>query len=376
MEKVEAELLFEKYRSGKASAQEISKLLAWIQQFEQQGDVKFSQEELELVQQALAKQLPLKDKENTTTPWFKVVAVAASIFFVFLISYLLYQSSPKTNQNQQVKINDVMPGTNQATLTLADGRKILLTKYLKGNIAHQGEVSVEIDSNSSVRYHLDHTATSKSEKISYNTLTTKRGEQSPFPLVLSDGTKVWLNASSSLVFPANFSGSKREVQLNGEAYFEVAHLANVPFLVKSGNQVVQDIGTAFMISSYLDEPYIKTTLVEGAAKVNANGTSKMLKPGQQTQVDEQQVLLRQADVESETAWMKDKFIFRNEELPSIMRKLSRWYNIKVIYKADASHIVLGGGFSKERNISKVLKALEETGAVKFTIDGNTITVNP
>lgn len=375
MQKLEAEILLEKYKSGEASEEEITKLLLWIQHFEQVGDLNLTAEDLEKVQHDLENRLPvLMTHQDFKIGWTKLVAAASVILFLFSGLYLIFQRNNKLPQQNVTKINDVNPGVNQATLTLANGKKIVLTQDLKGKIAQQGEVSINVDANSSIIYSADDNESAQHNKITYNTLSTKRGEQSPFPLTLADGTKVWLNAASSLVFPTKFSGNKREVELNGEAYFEVAHDTKRTFLVKSGNQIVQDIGTAFNISSYQDESHIKTTLVEGIAKVHANGTSRTLKPGEKTLVDQSKMLVEKADIESETAWLNGEFIFRDEKLRDVMLKLSRWYNINVVYDYDPQNVILGGGFSKNRNISKVLHAFEQTGVVKFKIDGNTITV--
>lgn len=303
---------------------------------------------------------------------WKRIAVAASILLLLsTASYLLFQN----NVSKRVLVannepQDIAPGRNQATLTLANGKKIILSRGLSGQLAQEGDTKILINNSSEVVYK----ASEKAEKVGYNTLSTAKGEVSPFPLVLPDGTKVWLNAESSITFPTAFVDSKRYVEITGEAYFEVAHNAAKTFTVKAGNQMVEDIGTAFNINSYSDEPNIKTTLIEGAAKVIANGTSKTLNPGQRTVVSPKLFLLQTTDSEAETAWMAGKFIFNDEELHSVMRQLARWYKIEVFYEYNPENVLLGGGFSKSRNISKVLKAFEQTGAVKFKIKGKVVHV--
>jgi transmembrane sensor len=203
-------------------------------------------------------------------------------------------------------------------------------------------------------------------------MSTSVGEASPYPLVLADGTKVWLNSKSSIKFPTAFTGDKRQVEITGEAYFEVVHNAKNPFTVKAGNQTVEDIGTAFNINSYTDEPHIKTTLVRGSAKVSAYGIAKILEPGQHTLVTSNSIVLQNADNEAETAWINNKFVFHSEELHSAMRQLCRWYNIKVIYDYNPKNVFLGGRFSNSIDINKLLKAFEQTGAVKFSIEDHEV----
>lgn len=316
-----------------------------------------------------------EDKTNFSAPaktrwlWPQMIA-AASVLLMVLGSYaVLHQAAP---QKRIVRIpqQSIVPGRHQATLTLANGQKIMLSKGLSGKLAQQGNIQINVTPGSELVYN----GSGVNADVQYNTLSTTIGEQSPYPLVLGDGTKVWLNSNSSITFPTAFNSNIRQVKITGEAYFEVAHNSSNPFTVKAGNQTVEDIGTAFNINSYDDEPAIRTTLVKGSAKVSANGANKILKPGQQSLVNRSSMSLKTTDTEAETAWLTGKFVFQNEELHSVMRQLARWYKIDVIYDDDPNNIVLGGGFSKSRNISQVLKAFEQTGAVRFTIKGNEVRV--
>ncbi|SDS72880.1 FecR family protein [Mucilaginibacter mallensis] len=305
---------------------------------------------------------------KTRTLWPRIAAAASILLAISAGSYFMLHKPSPPRRIAQIQSQEIVPGRNQATLTLANGQKIILSKGLSGKLAQQGNTQINVNSASEVVY----THSGSKSEVQYNTLSTAVGEASPYPLVLPDGTKVWLNSKSSITFPTVFTGSKRHVEITGEVYFEVKHNASNPFTVKAGNQTVEDIGTAFNINSYGDEPTIKTTLVEGSAKVIANGTEKLLQPGQHTLVTQQSFQIQTADSEAETAWMSGRFIFHDEELHTAMRQLARWYNINVIYDYNPKNILLGGGFSKSRNINKVLNAFEQTGAVKFKIEGHTV----
>lgn len=305
---------------------------------------------------------------KTRTLWPQIAAAASILLTIAAGGYLMLHQPATPVKTVQNQVDVIGPGTNQATLILANGQKILLSKGLSGKLAQQGNTQIQVNGASEVVY----TQSGATTEIQYNTLSTAAGEVSPYPLVLADGTKVWLNSKSSVTFPTAFAGPKRQVEITGEAYFEVAHNAAKTFTVKAGNQIVEDIGTAFNINSYGDEPIIKTTLIEGSARVVANGSAKVLMPGQRTLVSGNSILLQTADSEAETAWMSGKFIFHDEELHSVMRQLARWYKIDVIYDYNPPNILLGGGFSKARDIAKVLKALEQTGAVKFNIQGHSV----
>lgn len=300
--------------------------------------------------------------------WPRVVAAASILLMISVGGYFIVHQLTPPKQLVQIRPQEIAPGRNQATLTLANGQKIVLVKGLSGKLAQQGNTQINVKGTRGIIY----TQSGANELVQYNTLSTAKGEISPYPLVLADGTKVWLNAQSSIAFPTTFTGVKRHVEITGEAYFEVAHHLNNPFTVKAGNQTVEDIGTAFNINSYGDEPTIRTTLTEGSAKVMANGNVKVLMPGQRTLVTSNSFLLQTADSEAETAWMNGRFIFHDEDLHSAMRQLARWYKIDVIYDYNPQNVLLGGGFSKSRNITKVLKAFEQTGAVKFKIEGHTV----
>jgi transmembrane sensor len=299
------------------------------------------------------------------------VAVAASILLVLSAgAYFMLHKAPLLQQI--AGRNDIAPGHNQATLTLANGQKIVLTKNLTGKLAEQGNVTVGIDAEKGITYttsdQSDHTLTT----MSYNTLTTKRGEASPYPLVLPDGTKVWLNAASSVTFPTAFYGKTREVTVTGEALFEVTHNRKQPFSVKTNNQLIEDIGTTFDVNAYEDEPVAKTTLVEGSVRVNGK---TILKPGEQSELSGGNLIVSKVDVRDVIAWREGSFRFNAVKLGDILRQAARWYDVDVVYENEAlkqkTFGVIGNRFAK---ISGLLHALEVTGEVKFKVEGRKITV--
>jgi transmembrane sensor len=192
---------------------------------------------------------------------------------------------------------------------------------------------------------------------------------------LPDGTIVWLNAASSLKFPTSFAGSKRQVELTGEAYFEVTENKSMPFEVLTGETSVSVLGTHFNINAYADEASINTTLLEGAVKVHTGQAAKLLKPGQQSVfVNATGALsIQPADVDQAIAWKRGFFEFDNTDLQTIMRQISRWYDVDIVYQIQGSKALFGGGISRKLNLSEVLHLLEASG-VYFKVENRKVTV--
>jgi transmembrane sensor len=358
--------LVKKFTDGSATNDELEVFINLVNEgkFDKQL-IEAMDKEADIIQKVDPKVYAI-DKSKTL---LRRLAIAASIIFAISAgAYIFFSKRVTTQQVVQIQKKEIVPGSNQATLTLANGQKIILSRGLSGKVAQQGNTQIKVNKENEVVYSQEGGTTA----VLYNTLSTAIGEASPYPLVLADGTKVWLNSESTIKFPTAFTGANRQVEITGEAYFEVVHNASNPFIVKVGNQTVEDIGTAFNINSYHDEPNIKTTLTQGSAKVSANGLAKILQPGQHTLVTPQSILLQTADSDAETAWIKNMFVFHDEELHSAMRQLSRWYNIDVVYNYNPKNVLLGGRFSKSRNINKLLKAFEQTGAVKFKIEGRAV----
>lgn len=296
-------------------------------------------------------------------------AAAAAVIFVLAVS-LLYNRATLDLEN--VIANDIAPGGNKATLILANGKRINLTDANNGSIASQYGIKIIKAKNGQLIYEVSGTG-SESSLTSYNTIETPFGGQ--YQVNLSDGTKVWLNAGSSLRYPLKFSGHTREVQLLGEGYFEVAHNNEMPFNVKSGKQTIEVLGTHFNVMAYTDEKAIKTSLLEGSVSVHYGLGQVQLVPGQQAQFLNDKVnIVGDADMEEVTAWKNGYFKF-NEDLVGIMNKISRWYGVKVIYqmKPDPA-LTYSGKISRARNISAILKIIAFDGDVHFRVNGKIVYV--
>jgi ferric-dicitrate binding protein FerR (iron transport regulator) len=218
----------------------------------------------------------------------------------------------------------------------------------------------------------------QSEKsVTYNTMTTPRGGQ--YHLVLSDGTQVWLNAASSIRYPTAFNGPEREVEITGEAYFEVATNAIKPFRVVSTGQLVEVLGTHFNISAYADDPIMKTTLITGSIRLGVAKQTAVLKPGQQgffSRDTKGQLKVKTADLDEVMASKNGYFIFNNENIESIMQKISRWYDVDVSYQGNMKGKESVGAVSRFKDVSEVLRKLEATGIIHFKVEGRKIVVMP
>jgi transmembrane sensor len=305
------------------------------------------------------------------------IAIAAAVLFVLSFGAYFYYDAYRHQPTNDYAKHDLPPGTNSATLTLGNGRKIRLTDALNGELAKETGIRVIKNKEGQIIYEVSSSATLNSDKEKiYNTLSTANGEV--YQIVLPDKTVVWLNAASSLRYPVTFYGLKeREVTLEGEAYFEIAHQATQPFKVYSNGQVVEDLGTAFNVNSYSDESNTRTTLVEGRVEVTSKLKQEVvLKPGQQSINSANSMFVIQADLEEATAWKNGDFNFKKgDDFQSAMRKIGRWYNVSIVYDvAPPANIDLGGWVSRKNNISKVLNLIESAVDVKLKLEGRRITV--
>lgn len=294
-----------------------------------------------------------------------VLAAAGGGYYTWMAS----RSQPATAMVQEQ--HDIMPGGDKAVLTLADGSTIALDSMGNAQIARQGGTAIVKAAGGKISYN----ATNKSKQVLYNKISTPRGGQ--FQITLPDGTQVWLNAQSSLRFPTAFDGDNRTVELTGEAYFEVQKDAAQPFIVKVGEMQIDVLGTSFDVMAYPDEKNIQTTLVEGAVKVIAGEQVFQLAPGQQTQLQKNGKLdvISIADIESITAWKNGYFKFNHSDLQSVMRQLSRWYEIDVNFQGPIPDFRFVGELKRKASLSTNLKILSYS-QVHFEVDGNTINVTP
>lgn len=331
---------------------------------------------------------PLKSKRLML--W---LSISAAAILIFAVTFGVFNSSRQSRNeiNQVVELvkplnkplykNDIRPGGNKAYLTLSDGSEIILDNVSNGALARQGAAQITKLDSGQLSYNLKAIPKLSSNIISYNTLTTPRGGQ--YRIILSDGTVVWLNALTSLRFPIAFAGKERRVEVKGEAYFEVAKNAAMPFIVKAGSSEIKVLGTHFNVMAYADDKLIKTTLLEGRVEVSSDKHSSsekkdsfvVLEPGQQAQLDRSnKIKVMDADLEEAIAWKNGNFIFNNENLESILAKISRWYDVNVVYQIDPENKTFSGKISRSQNISEVLNMFELTETIHFKIAGKTITV--
>lgn len=311
---------------------------------------------------------------------YRLWMAAAAILLMMLGAGLIFFKSERLQSiktNIAYKKQDILPGGNKAILTLPSGERVVLTDSTVNQLANQTGGSIIKAANGILVYKANSLAeNSETGEAIFNTISTPRGGQ--YQVILPDGTHVWLNAVSSLKFPAAFKGGKRLVELNGEAYFEVAKNKEMPFIVHTENQEVEVLGTHFNINSYADEASTKTTLLEGSVKVTAKGNQKVLTPGDQAQINKntKEIKVMPVSLEEAVAWKNGYFVFNDEKLESIMHRVSRWYDVDYEFEGKQGNLSFLGVIERTKNISSLLKVLESTGNVHFKIEGRKIIVMP
>lgn len=383
-----AKELLDKYHSGTITDEELAILESWYnQQANENVQVKLSDEEIEedLLKistdiHALKNEASYKHMGRGKRFWF--VAASILIVFTFGLSYLIF--NPKTNQSNleisnsasKIKNKDaIIPGDKRAILTLDDNTQIVLDDIEAGDIKSINNVKISKTATGQLIYDISANQ-NQNTPVTYNTISTPAGGE--YQVKLSDGTLVILNAKSSIKFPTVFSGNDRRVEISGEVYFDVSYNSQKPFFVEAGGQTVKVLGTQFNINSYSKEKGIKTTLIEGSVLVKSNlkNLSKVLKPGQESILDQQhsQFSVSTVDIESAVAWKNGFFIFDNEELEDIMNHIARWYDVEIEYNNINKTTQFGGAISRYRKLEDVLNLLELTDKVKFKIQGRRIIV--
>jgi transmembrane sensor len=317
----------------------------------------------------------VKSKHVFAISWTQVAVAACIILFISSIAYWLFLT-PATHKLiatanvTDVKQAPIRPGGNHAILTTADGRTIVLDSIENGNI---------VNGNSKIKKHgamlvFGALKTLKEGSVvTYNTLSTPRGGQ--YQLVLPDGSKVWLNASSSIHFPTAFVGKERNVELTGEAYFEIAKNKEKPFHVNVNGMQVEVLGTHFNVNAYEDEGAIKTSLLEGSVKIKRGAVSGLLKPGQQgvLKKNSNNLEIKSADMNEVIAWKNGLFQFDGADIKTIMREIGRWYDVEIEYAGTVPDRRFEGKISRDAQLSDVLKILELSN-MKFSVQGKRIVV--
>jgi ferric-dicitrate binding protein FerR (iron transport regulator) len=299
---------------------------------------------------------------------------AAAIIIMVLLSAGIYMSHSSGDaalpaplvRNPAFK-NDVLPGSNKAVLVLSNGKTIVLDSARQGMLAEQGSATI-----SNVSGGLTYASAGSGNALLFNTLKTGRGEQ--YPVTLSDGSRVWLNAASSLRYPVAFGGNERKVELSGEAYFEVTKDVARPFRVVANNTLTEVLGTHFNINAYPDERYTKTTLLEGAVKLN---NTMLLKPGQEsvTEKNGTSTLITDADLEQAVAWKNGLFQFKSSDIGTVLRQIEKWYDIKIEFEGNKTTDKFTGKIDRRHTLTELLTILEYS-KVHFKLEGKKLTVLP
>ena len=309
------------------------------------------------------------------TPFKKLIAVAAAIL-LFITIGIIFRNNLVKEQISANNINrgKITPGGNKAVLTLANGSQIVLENAKKGVLANQQNSIINKTADGKLVYDASQQQQDNKELQSgYNTVSTPNGGQ--YQVVLPDGTRVWLNAASSLKFPVAFTGKQRDVELSGEGYFEVAKNKAMPFRVTVNHSTVEVLGTHFNIMGYADEKSTNTTLLEGSVKIISGNKQKLIVPGEQARVNGE-IAVAKVNVGQVVEWKNGNFNFSHENIETIMRKVARWYDVSIQYQGTMTHEGFVGTVPRSENISEVLSALELTGLVHFKIIERRVIVMP
>lgn len=313
-------------------------------------------------------------RQRKTTARLWAAGIAASLLIGIIVFYSL-SPSPETTYTHTISITDtIVPGGNKATLTMAGGQTVDLSVAQNGIVVGE-ELTYEDGS-------LVFAGSATEPGPADLQLTTPKG--GTYQVTLSDGTKVWLNAASKLTYPSRFMGAERVIELDGEAYFEVAPMrknrnttsGKIPFFVKTKNQTVQVLGTQFNVSAYADEQETKTTLVEGSVQIVnlKSNVANTLAPGKQSIIRGRQTAIKDVETEAYTAWKDGYFAFPDEHISHVMTTIARWYDIEIAYEGDMTNKYFGGTISRFEDFKTLLKTIELTGSVRFKIEGRRVIV--
>lgn len=380
---MQAKELLEKYKAGQCTSEEKAIVETWYLSLDQEHGTALSQEALEAATARIGNRLPLIQAPAQTTRLWPKITAAASVVLILASGLYFYQSGrtlPAKQHTIQAKTkttkNDILPGRNRATLTLADGKEINLDDAGAGELAEEAGIKITKTTDGQLVY----TVPAQKQGIGttespINTITTPKGGQ--YQVNLPDGTHVWLNAASSLKYPAVFGDTERKVTLSGEAYFEVAKtIPAKSFQVYTDKQQITVLGTHFNVNAYTDEKDIKTTLLEGAVQVKSLTSAvpeMILKPGQQSSLESGYLKLNLVNTEDVVAWKNGMFRFKDADLQTVMRSISRWYDVTVEYEGKLPGKTFTGEIHRNINLSAVLDILSFYH-VRFRTEGKRIIV--
>jgi transmembrane sensor len=327
------------------------------------NDLSTFDERVELIFSRITEHTQPEPKKQKLRKWLPYAAAVVVLLGVSLFFGRQHTDNPTPTQTVQV-LKDLAPGGKRATLTFADGKKILLDSAHSGQIAELDGIRISKTVDGQLVYEINAEGT----QTQTNRINIPRGGE--YQLLLPDGTKVRLNASTTLEYPTRFTGKERSVKLTGEAYFEVAKDVKHPFIVETYQQKIQVLGTHFNVNTYQNERTI-TTLEEGSVKVSGSGDAKVLKPGQQSILFNGSLIVSNADMESALAWKNGLMLFKQTPLKTVLEEISRWYDVDVVYNGTPPVKTLSGGINRSWNLSATLRILTLTGVkTKLISEGN------
>ncbi len=362
------EELIEQYHTGQITQ---SQLEQGIQTYWDRMD--FGSDELKVYSrpemlEAILDKGKRKDTEVHKLQWWKYAAAAIFIAVMVFTGKQLLNNQKETNAIT-AKADIKPPVTNRAMITLANGKTVYLDSAANGNLASIGKMELVKLADGKIIYK------GSTQVVEYNTLTNPRGSK-VIDITLSDGSRIWLNAGSSLTYPTAFTGDKRKLTIKGEGYFQVAHDDKIPFIASAKGTDVQVYGTEFNIKAYDDDADIKVTLLQGSVSVTHNSQRQMIKPGQQAIVKENIEIKTNVDTEEVTAWKNGYFSFHAQSVSEILKTAARWYDVEVVMETNNKEGFTILNANRDLPISKLLKSMETSGGVHFEIDGKKVIVKP
>jgi len=379
----EIQILIDKYLSGEASQEERMTVEHWYENVSG-PDGEFSEQRLQALKtdmhHAVFSQLnkealvvPLKASRRLP----RYISWAAAVLVIgFGLGFYFYSNESSRSHELAVHLpNDIAPGGNKATLTLADGSTLVLDSAGNGQLGNQAGVAISKNEDGLLSYRADQANTEQT--LVYNTISIPRGGK--YRVILADGTKIWLNSATTLKYPTEFAGDERKVELSGEAYFEVAKNPAKPFKVMSDGQTVEVLGTHFNINAYADEEHTSSTLLEGSIRISSGSQVAVLKPGQQSitkpGLENNKAIQVSTNINTAEviAWKDDLFQFEDANIKTVMNQIGRWYDVDVVYGNKIPEDHYTGKVSRNVNASQALKILEASG-INFKIEGKKIIV--
>lgn len=381
--------LIDKYLAGTATPEELRQLNEWYHSFDDAtvtvtaGSATEEQVEERLKGRLLHTIGGARPAVLRKHYLWRLSAAAAAILMLVGSYYFLARPNKQVAGTTLPRSVDkeapgnILPGGNKAVLTLADGSHIVLDTAADGTLRALAGVNIQKQEDGLLVYMVNGKRVTEKDQAFFNTITTPRGGQ--YQVTLSDGTKVWLNAASSIRFPVVFTGTERRIVITGEAYLEVAKNKAMPFRVDAAGTEVEVLGTHFNVNAYADEPSVETSLLEGRVRVSvpSSQSSTVIQPGERASVSKTGAIdvATPADVQEAVAWKNGRFQFKSTDLHSLLRQVARWYDVDVIYNGNVN-LHFTGQLSRAESVTAIFKKLELTGEVHFKINGKTIIVSP